>query len=226
MFDRLLKIITEEDFKKISNLKVLLVGIGGVGGYTLETLVRMGVGHITIADYDVVEESNLNRQIIALKSNIGEFKVDVAKKRCLDINPNLDIQTIKEKLTKDNLFKLNINSYDYIIDACDTITVKVALIKEAISNNVKIISCMGTGNRFNPTKLEITDISKTYNDPLAKIVRKLLKEEGIKHAKVVFSSENPIKNHEKTPGSTSLVPSVAGILLASYVINDVLNKTI
>ncbi len=226
MFDRLLKIIKKEDFEKINNLDVLLVGIGGVGGYTLETLVRMGVGHITIADYDTVEESNLNRQIIALHSNLGELKVDIAKKRCLDINPHLDIKTIKEKLTKDNLSNLNINNYDYIIDACDTVTVKIELVKLAISNNIKIISCMGTGNRFNPTKLEITDISKTYNDPLAKIVRKLLKEEGIKHTKVVFSSENPIKTHEKTPGSTSLVPSVAGILLASYIINDTLNNPI
>ena len=222
MFDRLLKIIKKEDLDKLNNLNILLVGIGGVGGYTLETLVRMGVGHITIADYDVVEESNLNRQIIALNSNIGELKVDVAKKRCLDINPNIDIKLIKEKLTKENLANLNINNYDYIIDACDTITVKIELIKLATLNNLKIISCMGTGNRFDPTKLEITDISKTYNDPLAKVVRKLLKEEGIKHTKVVFSKENPVKTHQKIPGSTSLVPSVAGILLAAYVINEVI----
>ena len=136
------------------------------------------------------------------------------------------IKTISTKLTRDNLDLLNIADYDYIIDACDTITVKIESIKQATENNIKLISCMGTGNRFNPTKLEITDISKTYNDPLAKVVRKLLKEENIKHAKVVFSSENPIKTHEKTPGSTSLVPSVAGILLAAYVINDCLNKSI
>ncbi len=222
MFDRLLKIIKKEDLDKLNNLNILLVGIGGVGGYTLEALVRMGVGHISIADYDVVEESNLNRQIIALHSNIGKLKVDVAKKRCLDINPNIDIKLIKEKLTKENLANLNINNYDYIIDACDTITVKIELIKLATLNNLKIISCMGTGNRFDPTKLEITDISKTYNDPLAKVVRKLLKEEGIKHTKVVFSKENPVKTHQKIPGSTSLVPSVAGILLAAYVINEVI----
>lgn len=226
MFDRLLKIINSKDYQKLKSLKVLLVGIGGVGGYTLEALVRMGIGSITIVDYDTIEESNLNRQIVALHSNIGKLKVDVAKDRSLDINPNIDIKTISTKLAKDNLHILNITDYDYIIDACDTVTVKVELIKQATLNNIKIISCMGTGNRFNPTKLEITDISKTYNDPLAKILRKLLKEAGIKHTKVVFSKETPIKTHEKTPGSTSLVPSTAGILLASYVINDALNKPI
>ena len=219
MFDRLLKVIDENNLSKIKNLHILIVGIGGVGGYALETLARMGVENFTLVDNDIVDITNLNRQIIALHSNIGEDKVEVAKKRIVDINPNIKVNTIKSFITKDNILELFKDNYDFIIDACDTITTKVLLIKHAKERNIKIISCMGTGNRLDPTKLEIIDIFKTNYDPVCKILRKLLKEEKINKQDVVYSREIPIKTKDRIPGSTSLVPSTAGIYLAYYVIN-------
>lgn len=225
MFDRLTKIIDEFDFNKIKNLNILLIGIGGVGGYTLETLVRMGINNITIVDYDKVDITNINRQIIATTKTIDEYKVDVAKERALEINPNINIKVIKNNINKDNYLDLFKDPYDYVIDACDTITTKVLLIEYCTLNKIKIISCMGTGNRIDPTKLEITNIWKTNNDPLAKVMRKLLKEKNIKDKiPVICSSELPIKIKDRTPGSTSIVPSVAGIYITSYIINDTLKK--
>lgn len=223
-FDRLLKIISKDEFKKIQETKILLVGVGGVGGYALESLVRMGFIDITIIDCDTVDETNLNRQIISLHSNIGEKKVDVALNRCLDINPLVRIKTKDIFLTKENLESELDFTYDYIIDACDTVSVKLTLVLCAKKYNNKIISIMGTGNKFDPTKIVITDIYKTQNDPLAKVMRKLLKENGIKKLPVVASLELPIKNCSRTPGSTSLVPSVAGIYATSYIVNDLLKK--
>jgi len=223
MFDRLLKVITEDDLNKIKSKKLLIVGIGGVGGYALEILARIGIEHFIIVDSDKVEESNLNRQIISLHSNLGEYKVDVAKKRILDINPNIDVITLKDFIVKDNISKLFEFDIDYIIDACDTVSTKVLLIKNAKEKGINIISCMGSGNRFDPTKVEITDIYKTNNDPLAKIMRKLLKNEKIKKQDVIFSRELPVKNGQRTPGSTSLVPSTAGIYAAYYVIKKILD---
>lgn len=225
MFDRLTKIIDEFDFNKIKNLNILLIGIGGVGGYTLETLVRMGINNITIVDYDKVDITNINRQIIATTKTIDKYKVDVAKERALEINPNINIKVIKNNINKDNYLDLFKDPYDYVIDACDTITTKVLLIEYCTLNKIKIISCMGTGNRIDPTKLEITNIWKTNNDPLAKVMRKLLKERNIKDKiPVICSSELPIKIKDRTPGSTSIVPSVAGIYITSYIINDTLKK--
>lgn len=225
MFDRFLKIINEEGFEKIKNAKILLIGIGGVGGYTLEALIRSGVENITIVDNDIVEETNLNRQLVALHSTLNKTKTTVAKERCLDINPNTKINEITEFIDKDNIVSLFNEKYDYIIDACDTITTKVLLVKYAKENNIKIISCMGTGNRLDPTKLNITKLNRTYGDPLAKVMRKLLKENNISlDIPVVWSSEEAIKTDNRIPGSSALVPSVAGIYLASYVINDILNN--
>ena len=226
MFDRLLKIITNDDYNKIKNSNILILGIGGVGGYSLETLARIGIENLTIIDNDIIEESNLNRQIISLHSNIGKYKVDVAKKRCIDINPNIKIKTIKEFITKNNINEIFKTNYDFIIDACDTITTKVLIIKKAQELNIPIISCMGTGNRFNPTKLQIIDIYQTNYDPLSKIMRKLLKAENIKKQDVIYSSEIPIKTNNNIPGSTSLVPSTAGIYASYYVINKILNKNV
>lgn len=223
MFDRLLKIISKDDFNNIKKLKILIVGIGGVGGYTLETLARIGVQNITIVDNDIVDITNLNRQIIALHSNINKLKVDVAEKRILDINPNINLSKIAKFITKDNIHDLDIATYDYIVDACDTVSTKVELIKVAQQNNIKIISIMGTGNKFDPTKLAIIDIYKTNYDPLAKVMRHLLKQEGIKKLTVVASNELPVKT-DSIPGSTSLVPSVAGIYAASFIINDVIKR--
>lgn len=224
MFDRLLKVISKDELIKLNNTHVLLVGVGGVGGSSLETLVRSGIGKITIVDNDIVNITNLNRQIISLNSNIDKEKVIVAKKRMLDINPNLIIKTNNNFITKDNIDDLFKDNYDYIIDACDTTTTKVLLIKYAQEKNIPIISCLGTGNRIDPTKLVITDIYKTEYDPLAKILRKLLKEVGIKKQDVVFSKEIPIKTNDRTPGSSALVPNTAGIYCAYYVINKVLNR--
>ena len=222
MLDRLNLILSEENINKIKSLNILIVGVGGVGGYALESLVRSGVENITIIDADIIEESNLNRQIIALNSTIGEDKVLVAKNRALDINKNIKINAIKTFLDKDNINDLDIRSYDYIIDACDTITTKVLLIKKAYENNINILSCMGTGNRFNPEKLTITKLSKTNNDPLAKIMRKLLKEEGIKDVLVCWSAELPVKNNSRTPGSAIFVPATAGLLISSHIIREII----
>ena len=224
MFDRLLEIISEEDLSKLKQTKVLIVGIGGVGGYALESLIRGGVENITIVDNDIVEKSNLNRQIIALNSTIGKYKTTAAKSRALDINPSANISEITQFIDQSNITELLNKNYDFIIDACDTITTKILLIKYALEQNIKIISCMGTGNRFKPEKLCITTINKTNNDPLAKVMRKLLKENNIKlNIPVVWSSEIPLKTTSRTPGSSSLVPAVAGIYLASYIINNIIN---
>ena len=221
MLDRLELILDKNIIDKFKTTKVLIIGIGGVGGYALECLVRSGFENITIVDKDIVDKTNLNRQIISLNSNIGNPKVDVAKERCLDINPNCNITTINDFILEDNIDTLNLSNYDYIIDACDTITTKILLIDYCTINNIKLISCMGTGNRFNSTKLSITKLNKTNNDPLAKNIRRILKEKNIKaNPYVVWSSELPIKNNSRTPGSIVLVPMQAGNLCASFIIKE------
>ncbi len=226
MFDRTLKILDESIYNKIINNKILLVGVGGVGGNALEALVRFGFRDITIIDNDIIDISNINRQIISNNSNIGNSKVLEACKRYIDINPNIILKPVEMFLTKDNINTLD-TDFNYIIDACDTITTKIELIKYSIDNNIKIITCLGTGNRFDPTKLEISNISKTSGDPLARVMRKLLKDNNISNKiPCIWSKELPVKIDGRTPGSTSLVPSVAGIYCASYIVNDIKNKTI
>lgn len=224
--DRILKIIPKEKLDVIQNLKVLIIGVGGVGGYALESLVRTGIKNITIIDKDKIDESNLNRQIIALKSNINKSKVEEAKKRALDIRSNINIKTYELFLDKNNLVStLDENKYDYIIDACDNITVKLELIKYAQENNIELISSLGTGNRLNPEELKITTLDKTYNDPLGKVLRKLVKDNNLnKKVTVLWSKEIPIKTLDRTPGSLMFVPASAGILIASYIIRKELNK--
>ncbi len=224
MFDRLLKLISKEELEMLGKANVLLVGVGGVGGYALESMVRIGLKNITIIDNDTVDLTNLNRQIISLHSNIGLLKVDVAEKRALDINLNINLKKIDTFIIKDNIDTIFNEKYDYIIDACDTVTTKVELIKKAQEKNIKIISIMGTGNRLNPTMLEITDVFKTNYDPLAKVMRKLLRENNITKADVITSKEIPIKTGTSTPGSTSLVPSVAGIYATYYIVKDILKR--
>lgn len=225
MFQRLTSLIGEETLEKVKNTRILLVGVGGVGGYALEALVRSGFFHITIVDGDIIDESNLNRQIIALNSNLGNIKVDEARKRALAINKNLDIKVISEFITKDNFKDSIINNYDYIIDACDDIKVKIELIKFAKLNNIKIITCLGTGRKLNPSLVEITTLNKTFNDPLAKKLRsELRKEEVTLDIPVVFSKEDAIKT-EGMVGSAVFVPAVAGIYLANYVFLDVIKTS-
>ena len=224
MFDRLLKIISEEEFKKIKNANILLVGIGGVGGFSLEALVRCGFNNITIVDGDVVDKSNLNRQIISNSNNIGKNKTEVAQERVLRINPNINLKTINKFLNKDNFYDYINDNYDYIIDACDDMQVKVALIKYAMNNNIKIITALGTGKKLDSTKLEITTLNKTFNDPLAKKLRSELRKENISlDIPVVFSKEEAI-NKDNIIGSAIFVPGVAGLMLANYVFLDILNK--
>jgi tRNA A37 threonylcarbamoyladenosine dehydratase len=222
---RLEKIIGNNNIEKLKNTTIAIVGIGGVGGHALESIARSGINNIVIVDKDIVDISNLNRQLISLNSNIGELKTSVAKKRILDINPSCDVNTLNIFLDNTNMEDLFKYKIDYLIDACDTTTTKILLIKECLKRNIKIISCMGTGNKFNPSMLEIIDIRKTSYDPLAKIIRKKLKDEHINEkVMVVCSKEKPLKTEDRTPGSNSIVPSTAGILCASYVINDVLKR--
>lgn len=223
-FCRTEKIIGIDNINKLSKTNVLLVGIGGVGGSTLEMLVRSGINNITIVDFDMFEESNLNRQILSLNTNINKRKVDIAKERAVLINSNCKIITYSEKVDKNFINKLNIN-YDYIIDACDDVKAKVSLIKYAINNNIKIITCCGTGNRIKPELLKISNIWKTQYDPLAKKLRHELRKENVKQKiPVVCSDENPLMKTSGFVGSMAMVPNAAGILLASYVINNIIDK--
>jgi len=226
MDDRTLKIISSEELKIINNLKVLIIGVGGVGGYALESLVRSGVNHVTIIDFDKIDESNLNRQIIALKSNINKSKVEEAKSRMLDIRSDLDIKAIDIFLTKENICEILENiDFDYIIDACDTVTVKLELIRYAQNHNKNIITSLGTGNRFNPELLTITTLNKTYNDPLGKVLRKLVKDNKLKDKTIVlWSKELPVKTGDRTPGSMMFVPASAGIIISSYIIRKEIHK--
>lgn len=227
-FSREIKLIGQENFEKLKNSKVILFGVGGVGGYVLESLARSGIENITIVDFDTVSESNLNRQIIALQTTIGKYKVDVAKERIKNINPNCNVVAIKEKLTKENIDRFNFSCYDFVIDAIDMVTSKLLIIEKAKKENVEVISCMGTGNKLDATQLRICDISKTNYCPLAKVMRKELKNRGIYHLNVVFSTEQPKRFDEKvrkvTPASIAYVPAVAGLYISQFVINKLMEK--
>jgi len=224
MFDRTSLLIGEDNLNRIRNLNILVIGVGGVGGYTIESLIRSGVENITIVDYDTIDISNLNRQIIATSDNIGKYKVDEFKKRILLINNNVNVDIIKDKIDKNNLSILFNKKYDYIVDACDTITVKELLIKECHQRNINLITICGMGKKLDPTKIRICDIKETSYDPIAKILRKYVKEEKIKGKIVCVSSiERPINNDKKITSSMVMVPSTAGIFAASYIINNTIN---
>lgn len=227
MFQRLEKIIGNSSLELIHNTSVMVIGIGGVGGYAVEGLVRSGIQNIILVDFDTVDITNKNRQIIALDSTIGMKKVDVMKNRILDINKECNVITIDDFLNLENTGVI-INKYhpDYVVDACDTMTTKKEIIASCLKYNIKFISSMGTGNKLNPKHLKISDLSKTNYDPLAKILRKWVKDEKIKgKIPVLWSDEIPIKTHDRTPGSTSFVPSSAGLMIASYIINDIIKTS-
>ncbi len=222
-------ILGKKAMEKLQNSKIAVVGIGGVGGHCAEALVRAGVGNITLIDGDVVAPSNINRQLFALSTNVGQNKVDAAKERLLSINPNLNIITHNIFYSKENSCDINLTQFDYVIDAIDSVASKVELIVNCKELNVPIISSMGAGNKLDPTMFEVADIYKTLVCPLAKVMRKLLKENGVKNLKVVYSKEEPkvvskdnIQN--KTIGSVSFVPSVAGLIIAGEVIKDIALK--
>ena len=200
-FIRTEKVIGHDNLKKLSNKSVLILGCGGVGGYVIESLARSNIGTLILVDYDDIEVSNINRQIIALNSNIGKSKVDAFEERIKDINSDCKILKVKEFINIDNLQELFKFKIDYLVDACDTVSTKKAIIKECLKRKIDFISCMGTGNKLDPSKLEIVDIRKTTNDPLARIIRKYVKDENIKEKVIVLSSrELPIKTGERTPG--------------------------
>lgn len=224
MFDRFELLIGKDALEKIKKSKILIVGIGGVGGSVATSLIRSGVQNIVLIDFDTVDITNLNRQIVAYHSTIGLKKVNVMKKLLLDINPSIVVKTYEVFVDKDNIKTiLDDENPTYIIDACDSKETKKALILEAISRKIKFISSMGTGNKMNPSDLEIIDIRKTINDPLARIFRKWVRDNNIKSKITVLSSrELPIKTGNIV-ASNSFVPTSAGLLITSYVIKDIIN---
>ena len=218
-FERTSLLIGEEAINKLNNSKVLIFGVGGVGGYVAEALARTGVGSMTIVDKDTVSESNINRQIIALHSTVGRDKVDVLKERMLDINPNLQVDAKKCFFLPENAHEFGFSQYDYIVDAVDTVTAKLQIIVQAKEAGVPVISAMGAGNKVHPEMFEIADIYKTEMCPLAKVMRRELKNRGIKKLKVVYSKEKPVYKGD-VPGSIAFSPSVAGLLMASEVVRE------
>jgi len=223
MFDRILRLIDENTFNIIKNTKILLIGVGGVGGYVLEALVRSGFCNITVVDFDIFDETNLNRQILATQETIGAKKVDVAVKRALSINPDCKVKAFNLKLTTDNLFSLNLNDYDYIIDACDTVEVKETIIEYCTKEHITLISCMGTANRFCPEKLKIMTLSETKGDPLARKIRHSLKDnKKAMKALVLCSTEVPVIRG--TLGTICSVPMAAGSIIVSKIIELIIKK--
>ncbi|KFZ26401.1 MAG: tRNA threonylcarbamoyladenosine dehydratase [Candidatus Izimaplasma bacterium HR2] len=224
-FKRTIEQIGNTKFKLLSNSTVLVLGIGGVGGHACETLARSGIGELIIVDKSVVDLTNVNRQIIALSSTVGKPKVEVMKERLLDINPDLKITTYHEFYNLDTKSKILNHKLDFICDAIDTVTFKIDIIKEALSNNIPIISSMGMGNKLHPELIEISEISKTSYDPIAKVIRKKLRSLRINgKVPVVYSKEVPFKvdNEVSNPSSNSFVPATAGIIMASYIVNQII----
>ena len=217
--ERLEILIGKENIEKLKKLNIIIIGIGGVGGYTLESIIRSGVENITIVDGDVIEKSNINRQLIVTKENINKPKVEEWKKRINEINPDVKLKTIN-KFVNINDLKQILDKYDYIVDACDDVKLKIDLIEYATKNNIKIISSMGTANKMDATKLNITTLDKTEYDPLAKVIRKELRKKRVSlNIKVVSSNEKPKnKNGLET---NSYLPAVAGLLITNEVINQV-----
>lgn len=231
-FSRTELLIGSENIEKLNNSRVAVFGIGGVGSFTAEALVRAGVGSIDLIDSDEVSITNINRQIIALHSTVGRAKVDVARDRLLDINPNAVVVSHNMFFTAENAHELDFSNYDYVVDAIDTVTSKLLLVQQANESNTPIICSMGTGNKLDPTALEVADIYDTSVCPLARVMRTQLRKRGVKELKVVYSKEEPLKpadsdekmpqGRRQIPGSVSFVPSVAGLIIAGEVIKDLI----
>ncbi len=240
-FSRTEMLLGAEAMEQLKNVHVAVFGVGGVGGYTAEALVRSGIGKLTLVDSDTVAESNINRQIIATTKTIGRFKTDVMKERALDINPDVEVEERRCFFLPETASEFDFTQYDYVVDAVDTVTAKLALVEAAKESGVPIISCMGAGNKLNPGMFEITDLYKTTVCPLAKVMRRECKLRGIKKLKVLYSKEEAMKPQENiiggddsgkevditqkerrraTPGSVAFVPSVAGLMIAGEVIRD------
>lgn len=228
-FSRQVLLMGRENLSRLKNSHVAVFGVGGVGSYTAEALARAGIGHITLVDNDTVNITNINRQLIALHSTIGMQKTEAAKARILDINPECHVTALNQFYTGS---EIELYGFDWIADAIDTVSSKLALIENAHRLGVNIISCMGTGNKLDPTKLILTDISKTSMCPLAKVIRTELRKRGILHHSVVYSAEQPVPHREeseedesrrKTIGSISFVPSSAGLIMAGKIINSIID---
>ncbi|MGI6094711.1 MAG: tRNA threonylcarbamoyladenosine dehydratase [Lachnospiraceae bacterium] len=244
-FSRMEPLVGEKGLERLYKTRVAVFGIGGVGSYVVEALARSGVGSLTLVDNDTVSITNINRQLIALRSTLGRSKTQVAKERVLDINSDAIVNTYETFVNADTIQIFDFSTFDYIVDAVDTVTTKLLLIEKAKERGVPIISCMGTGNKLDPSCFQITDISKTSVCPLAKVIRTELKKRKIRKVKVLFSTEQPIKDKKKllsgrntkevsqetkgntgrpVPGSVSFVPSVAGLMIAGEVIKDLLSQ--
>ena len=226
IFSRTALLLGEEAMEKLKASRVAVFGVGGVGGYAVEALARSGVGTIHLIDSDTVSESNINRQIIATQKTVGRHKVEVARERILEINPEASVKTFNMFYSEETEHLINLADYDYVIDAIDSVKSKIRLIAKAKEASVSIISSMGAGNKLDPTAFRVADISKTSVCPLAKVMRVELRKRGIYHLKVVYSEEAPIKavvEDEKTrhaPGSVAFVPSVVGLIIGGEVIKD------
>lgn len=223
-FSRSSRILGEQKMEKLNKSAVIVFGIGGVGGAVLEALVRGGVGTVAVVDMDTVDITNINRQIIATNDNIGEKKVDVAEKRALSINPDINFEKYDLFYLPETAEEIDLTKYDFIVDAIDNVTAKLELIERANKLEIPVISSMGTGNKLHPELFEITDINKTSVCPLARVMRRELKNRGIKKLTVVYSKEEPIKTDNSVPGSVSFTPPVAGYLIASHVINKLIEE--
>lgn len=231
-FSRMEALLGWDGIGKLGKSKIAVFGLGGVGSYVVEALARCGVGSLTLVDHDTISVTNINRQLLALRSTVGKSKVQVAKERIFDIDENILVHTYETFYNEDTADMFDFHAYDYIVDAIDTVTSKLLLIEKAKACNTPILSCMGTGNKLYPDRFEITDISKTSVCPLAKVVRVELRKRGIKKVKVLYSKEKPIKsldNGERkgntdrpVPGSISFVPSVAGLMIAGEVVRDLI----
>lgn len=223
MFERVISLVGETNYQKIKNTTVLVVGLGGVGGYAVESLVRSGIGNLILIDHDCIDITNLNRQIISLHSNISKPKVEVCKERMLSINPECDIITHKLFLDVTNISLIDKYHPDYIIDACDSVPTKKLLIDYSLTHDTKLISSMGTANKLDPTKLSVIDIRKTSYDPLAKILRKyVLDKHTNKKIMVVSSTEMPVR--KDCLSSLVYVPATSGLLCSNYIIRDIIKK--
>lgn len=230
-FSRTQILLGDTAMDKLYNARVAIFGIGGVGGYTAEALARSGIGQLDLVDSDSVSVTNINRQLFATHSTVGKPKVDIAKARLLDINPELIVRTHPVFYTPETADQFDFTQYDYIVDAIDTVTGKLCLAERAFAAGIPIISCMGAGNKLDGTAFQVADISKTTICPLARVMRKELKKRGISHMKVVYSTEEALKpvgseeeaaaiGKRQIPGSTSYIPGIAGLLLAGEVIKD------
>lgn len=221
-FSRTIRILGQEAIETLKTKQVTIFGLGGVGSYVVEALCRMGVGHLVLVDHDTIDMTNINRQLYALHSTIGQDKVEIAKERCKDINPNMKITTYKQFYLPEQGLEYMFENSDYVIDAIDTVKAKIALIEQCHQRKIPIISSMGTGNKLDPSRFEIVNINQTSVCPLAKVMRRELKNRGITNCKVLYSKEEPIKVDSSTPGSVSFVPSSAGLQIAGYVIEELL----